>query len=1712
MIRNRFILRGLAVFFLLETVSGLVAPAVSWALTSGPTAPEATSFEPVDTTDMVNLSSGDFVYNLPLLEVPGPAGSYPLSLSYHAGIQPNEEASWVGLGFTLNPGAVTRNVNGYPDDFKGISNVDRQFWEGGRRETYNIGISYGIAESPANVGFGLSFSQDTYQGFGVGGYGSAGVMAPVSEGLGINMSATIGVSPYGGSYSSMGTGLGLRASENSALRLNAGLNYGLNSGFQGSVGVSTMARNSVSASISSNGNFNAGVRGSSGYSSVDNYKAGSISTKSSSFGIDIPVNAGLSISLGYNYVRYWSDETARVATNGSLYYPQQRVDDFDNRAYDSYALLPTSANLTDSPIAEEQLGGSFPDHDNYFVMAQGLSGAIRPFTYKGLIFRQSRKRTSDQGGGYNTKQYAYRDQEYIVEKTAFGFVNDFSNRFVYGGGQISLAGNESTDGGIAPVNVGFDNSQQTGDNGSNGYVNNHLVGSRHIEWYTNREILTNTEEKDANADGFLDCIANGFDRWTTNQDQIGGFMITNESGVTYHYALPVYTKNEFVYSENTDKSRGNTYNSLSRPEPYAYTWLLTSVTGPDFVDRNGNNLADAGDWGYWINFTYSKYASNYSWRNPSEGYHPDLDNKFRNYSSGQKEIYYLESIRSTTHVAVFEKSERFDSKEVTDLSKGGFEPQQITTAEGTSFLKTKSAMRLDRIKLYKAEDYYATRLGDDYLVRAIEFTYDYSLVPKTSNSFNSNNPLEKFGKLTLLSVDYLGKGGKGKGLIPPIKFEYELNDEPIGNASVASTDGKQALVGLAGNTNLTGLEYGDIISFTQAGDQLYAYVGNYSASTNAFDIWSISGVIKAGAMANIKRTKNPPYNADSYDIWNYYKPDVPERNDYYDENGRRTVSAAGAKNVDVWSLRRIKNSIGNITEIEYESDDYSKVGVGSPFQFEIVWATATTNVPDKLNIGVGYVDDFSNFRVNDVVDLLLVINSPTAECGEFLPHVQRIDGVVISAINSSGIELTNPGIGSLISRPGCILNNFIAGHLGLHNNVRRLGGGIRVKSVALVSSTSTRKTSYSYSFGGCAFGSTSCQSSGVTSYEPFTLGSSIQQSVDRAYKINYQGDNGFHYDDDDYNRIFYSGGTAKLLAVARELPPPGVLYGEVRVSESVTYGNDENVLPNISVYEYQTFDQSMVNVVTLKPYQETPMWHTYDDFEYTSVGLKDIAIKDYTTRIGNLKKISLYNGNQKVSESEYRYLHDQGGDYDEAMATYSRQGVIQETFIDMKFQHQAKVQGIVSRRHTYPTILKEKVNTNYLTGMTTSTITQAFDFYSGQPSQTLTTDSYGNRFLSSSTAAYWHYPKMQSKVYDIHNKNMLTQGAEAYSYVVNSNNEPTGLLSASIQTWSDDVAVVNLDGGNTQPNIWRKKSSFQWQSAMPLEAGGVANLSELGSYPFEQWTGDADPDSRWELVTSNTLFDGYSHELEAYDINGNYSAVRMTPDQIRVSVAGPNARYGEISFSGAEYFSGNSSTEGNINRGSGNPSKARAHTGSYSLLVAPGSKGFAYTLEFGKADLNKKYRASVWVYSPGESETQAELNTIKLTGSISGQEVFSVSPTIQKSKSKSWYLLTLDLQPNGTDPLSITVSNGSSRGVYFDDFRIHPLACSSSAYVYNEITGELNYILDANNLYTRFEYDELGRLIRTSKELLNFDFGPGKESYRADAVLNEIKYNYAKEK
>lgn len=163
--------KGLAALLMLSIFFEIVQPTVSLALTEGPSQPEVQSFEPIGTTDMVDVFSGDFNYNIPLFNLPGPNGGYPVNLAYHAGVSMDDEASWVGLGWNINPGSLVRNMRGLPDEFKSKEDGDNASAEGDYLEvksdmkqnmTVGLSSSTKVEAVGANLNVGASFSSAVY--------------------------------------------------------------------------------------------------------------------------------------------------------------------------------------------------------------------------------------------------------------------------------------------------------------------------------------------------------------------------------------------------------------------------------------------------------------------------------------------------------------------------------------------------------------------------------------------------------------------------------------------------------------------------------------------------------------------------------------------------------------------------------------------------------------------------------------------------------------------------------------------------------------------------------------------------------------------------------------------------------------------------------------------------------------------------------------------------------------------------------------------------------------------------------------------------------------------------------------------------------------------------------------------------------------------------------------------------------------------------------------------------------------------------------------------------------------------------------------------------------------------------------------------------------------------------------------------------------------
>ncbi len=82
---------------------------------------DVSGFTISSTDGMVNKFTGDFSYAIPLMDVEG----FPISINYSSNVGMNTEASWVGLGWDLSIGGVSREMRGLPDDFNGEQSINR---------------------------------------------------------------------------------------------------------------------------------------------------------------------------------------------------------------------------------------------------------------------------------------------------------------------------------------------------------------------------------------------------------------------------------------------------------------------------------------------------------------------------------------------------------------------------------------------------------------------------------------------------------------------------------------------------------------------------------------------------------------------------------------------------------------------------------------------------------------------------------------------------------------------------------------------------------------------------------------------------------------------------------------------------------------------------------------------------------------------------------------------------------------------------------------------------------------------------------------------------------------------------------------------------------------------------------------------------------------------------------------------------------------------------------------------------------------------------------------------------------------------------------------------------------------------------------------------------------------------------------------------------
>lgn len=893
----------------------------------GPDQPEVQSFTPVGNNNMVDPFSGDFSYNIPLLDIDG----YPINIAYSAGISMDQEASWVGLGWNLNPGVINRNLRGLPDDFDGTEKITEEVNQkinqtigatvGGSIELFGFEITNSPSDSVSldlNASLGLNYNN--YNGFE--GEVSFGPSFSISSKFSGQQGLTFSGSSQGGASISQNYGFGYR-NNNQTNGFNIGssfnsregmkqltINYTASKTFDRTIkerdkNNNVIGTKKVAQSGSKSNNLGSFNFGQTMYSSKIPYNTKSFSA-AGSFKLGPDVFGG----DGTLYVRGFITKSALISNYFSS--PAYGYFNLNKGQKNENALLDFTrekdASFTKNTPA---LPLTYLLSDIYTVSGHGINGNYRMdrsdigyvFDAETVNINSSIDAGIEVGIGSTAKVGG--NIGYVRTEGRSGVWenrNNAINTNTFRENQISFREASELsfdDSEYAWENIGADKPAYFILNNYNSLSNKINIGSEVIT--PNFRKSNNFKQNQPLTPLNIEEVKNGFgvtklptnaaaNNRTDINHHIGAFTVTSTNGARYYYGLPAYNysqidisfavgdseisglkptnplDNLIVYS-NSDNSihnrRGldNFYNKKTTPN-YIHSYLLTAYLSPDYVDSDNIPGPSKNDLGTFVEFKY-KQIENFKWRNPinkdkayyDEGLLTDKTDDKASFFYGEKELWYLDTIKTKNHIVICYTSKRNDAYAVNNINGG------LTTSN-------EAMLKLDSLILYARPDFERNNLNAK-AIKKVHFRYDYSLC----KNFTGNiNPSE--GKLTLKKIWFTYEKSY-KGERSPYEFTYGFNP----------------------NYNTTNI------------DRWGTYKSNPTNITNG-----ITGPLK---------NSDYPYtgfNKVNVDLW-----------------------------AEAWNLKMIKLPSGGRIEVDYESDDYAFVQNKEAKQmFKIIGVEGQTG--DKCSI------------------------------------------------------------------------------------------------------------------------------------------------------------------------------------------------------------------------------------------------------------------------------------------------------------------------------------------------------------------------------------------------------------------------------------------------------------------------------------------------------------------------------------------------------------------------------------------------------------------------------------------------------------------------------------------------------------------------------------------------------------------------------------------
>jgi hypothetical protein len=963
----RKVLKPVALFLALNFIAQIVFPTAALALTSGPVQPEYSSFEPVATTNMVNEFSGEFTYNLPLLSVPGAhGGGYPVSLAYHSGVKPEEEASWVGYGWTLNPGAINRSQRGFADDADGqhVTYMNKQE----NPYTISVGGKVGLGLFSIdmeglkllNISASGGIRYNNYKGFGLVNSVGFGLVDGIA-------SVDFSFSEEGHSFSGNFNPAAIFSVMNRVKQGNhrAKMNYLNNTGAAAKNPEGLKSDISQAKQLKSAGytpNMAARAIGSNfGTHLLEDKHRPTFVADYTSFVINAAFNlkvnpSALEIGMEVGPYGNFTSQQLKPSKTSEVYGMMYAHKVTPGKDAMDYGVEKQSVYTR----RDHYLSIPFQNTDVFNVSGEGIGGSFKLFNKKVGTFTPEYKISEsvihnfsiefgagmEFGGAFSAgtglhfasmgnwkhdelmDTYTYQYPADTDEPHFFRFAGDKSGNVEYF---------DSDD----PLRAEIDGVWNPKINGNQlkTQLNDRVTRSSLISYHTNGEMEGDViEGKDGANIRYRSYNKSEDSRKFVKRDVnvnsgIGEFSIVNDDGQRYVYGLPVYSADEksLSYSVNGAGAHnnylvypsGNLMDSKriigeKKYEPVATSFLLTEITTPDYIDRTLNGPSN-DDFGGWTKFSYNQQYGSiqkdsiekwFRWRAPYNGLSyakndlADPRDDMGNMSSGSKEIYYLETIETSTHVAYFVTNNSLPANftavhsEGIDLSKfltgsgagnrtDGMEAADDETAAKSDNAKgTKKLSRLERIVLFAKNDE-GKLVGKPVKVVHLQYNEDGSpqvLGKNLPNSAYTGANGAKGGKLTLKRV-WFEYEGIVHSKIRPYEFVYEY---------------KKPSEYFSGNANHPlRTKYRNIIEY---------------GFSDGLDYTEQNGV----------NPQNPDYSFYNIDAWGNYRAGGAERF----RNMKPWVNQGAPDprfDPAAWHLKQIKLPTGGEILVQYEQHEYAFV-------------------------------------------------------------------------------------------------------------------------------------------------------------------------------------------------------------------------------------------------------------------------------------------------------------------------------------------------------------------------------------------------------------------------------------------------------------------------------------------------------------------------------------------------------------------------------------------------------------------------------------------------------------------------------------------------------------------------------------------------------------------------------------------------------------------